>query len=600
MNLHQRDLNMLINSLHRDAPTVFQHIALIQSSVTVPLRILSVRFTGRTEASNKILRGMIAGIQWLNLIEHEGDYLRARRPLANVFVEMIEEDSRFIPQSYKDDVRRDIERFFPDNRMSVAIVMYLQRVCNRVILESREMESLTVPAEGRNRRPPDASPQGRGAQPERRRNNELQDEEEDAVRRQRLRHQELDEIIRRRLEQAERVAMDYHRRIIRNADRLMDAMSHTLYPERLVIRLALQSGRHRIALGRDRNVNRVRRGDLMNLTMDDIQPPIQYLQTRGGRNTSLPDLQLPQLLILFREEMPRILMQNDFTRQDFVDISHHFRREGSSFFSWFGRIDPQTQPRANRACIDAEEAIIRNFENPPNAIDPNHFIEEAIEGIRREFGERGANMEELEFNGQRFIRRMRGGGKELSLEKELVREAVALAKKKKIVGRGLLSKIKNVAKSVGSFIANNAKKALPIAKDIGLAGFQAIQNANRAEARKRGIPTRNLLRGELHIANHNYSGPNTVINEETLKAPPIDAIDAVSREHDIAYALAKKISDPVKRAEAIHKADEIAIKGYLKHPNSPYQREALLAIGGKFTLEKALSLLKGIPSVVYG
>ncbi len=181
-------------------------------------------------------------------------------------------------------------------------------------------------------------------------------------------------------------------------------------------------------------------------------------------------------------------------------------------------------------------------------------------------------------------------------EQQLIKHAREMALKHNIAGRGLFSKIKEHAKKAVGWLK---EKALPIAKDVGLSGFQALSNAMRAEARKKGIPARDLQKGELHIGLSNWSGPHTVV-EGNENVPPIGVIDAVSKKHDLDYYAAGKIKDPVERAKAVHKADEEAIRGYLQHPNAQYQKEALAAIGGKWVLEQALSALRGVASTIYG
>lgn len=88
-------------------------------------------------------------------------------------------------------------------------------------------------------------------------------------------------------------------------------------------------------------------------------------------------------------------------------------------------------------------------------------------------------------------------------EQQLIKHAREIALRHGIQGRGLFSKIKEHAKKAVGWLKD---KALPIAKDVGLSGFQALSNAMRAEARKKGIPARDLQKGELHIGLSNWSG----------------------------------------------------------------------------------------------
>ena len=180
---------------------------------------------------------------------------------------------------------------------------------------------------------------------------------------------------------------------------------------------------------------------------------------------------------------------------------------------------------------------------------------------------------------------------ENNFENEILKEANRLKRKHKIkTGRGFL---KRGFEKLKRFISNINFK------DLGYEGFKAVSNIERAAARKRGIPARDLEKGELHIGLSNYSGPGTKI-DKYMNAPPIGGIDAVSREHDIDYMNAGKEPDSEKRALMVRRADEKAIRGYLKYPNDPYQKAAIAAIGGKLTLEYALSMLKGVPTSIYG
>lgn len=82
---------------------------------------------------------------------------------------------------------------------------------------------------------------------------------------------------------------------------------------------------------------------------------------------------------------------------------------------------------------------------------------------------------------------------------------------------------------------------------------------------------RDLYDGEIHPFCANFMGPGTRINlPEVRNYPPFNGADRVSKNHDLAYEQAFKLSGD-ERKEAIRKADEIFLKDIEQYKNEqPY------------------------------
>lgn len=121
--------------------------------------------------------------------------------------------------------------------------------------------------------------------------------------------------------------------------------------------------------------------------------------------------------------------------------------------------------------------------------------------------------------------------------------------------------------------------------------WRSAQNDNRV---------RPLKLGELHYKAHNWTGPGTIIDNETAGAPPINGIDDCSRTHDFDYMHIEREPDPQKRAKLVQLADKAALACYANYPDQDGYFAATTGIGGKFLAEQLLSFYQGKPSVFYG
>jgi Phospholipase A2-like domain len=64
--------------------------------------------------------------------------------------------------------------------------------------------------------------------------------------------------------------------------------------------------------------------------------------------------------------------------------------------------------------------------------------------------------------------------------------------------------------------------------------------------------------GEIHLPGHNFTGPGTKLDERLARGDqPVNKIDALAKEHDIAY---KESKDKPNKKELRHKADREMIK----------------------------------------
>jgi len=113
--------------------------------------------------------------------------------------------------------------------------------------------------------------------------------------------------------------------------------------------------------------------------------------------------------------------------------------------------------------------------------------------------------------------------------------------------------------------------------------------------------SRPLLDGELHFGCHNFTGPNTVLNDQTRNVIPYNNIDNCSKKHDLEYERIKNSNmSKEEKATAVQKADKDAIDCYDKFPNQNGYLPAKLGIKGKLTVDELLSYLLGKPTALYG
>jgi len=139
-------------------------------------------------------------------------------------------------------------------------------------------------------------------------------------------------------------------------------------------------------------------------------------------------------------------------------------------------------------------------------------------------------------------------------------------------------------------------------KSFGAKTFQKVSNAYRSAYLKLHpeANVRMLDEGEYHYGLHNYTGPGTQLSDKNRNVKPFNNIDAASRTHDLDYEEAGKIANADDRARAVHEADKKAIAEYNKHKGESGYLPAVIGIGGKYLLEKALSKIKGKPTTLYG
>ena len=172
------------------------------------------------------------------------------------------------------------------------------------------------------------------------------------------------------------------------------------------------------------------------------------------------------------------------------------------------------------------------------------------------------------------------------------------------VGEGFLSRLVEKAKAFGNKVVDTIRSH--IAPGLQSA-FVSASNALRSQT---GDPRDLLKSGELHptaiengeIIPYRFLGPGTKIEERT-NDPPVNALDALAKQHDIEYFKARNLSAS-GRAAAIHAADERFIQALRQHPAAyehlPFYGLALQGIESKNAAEKLLSLFKRAPSTFYG
>jgi hypothetical protein len=141
-----------------------------------------------------------------------------------------------------------------------------------------------------------------------------------------------------------------------------------------------------------------------------------------------------------------------------------------------------------------------------------------------------------------------------------------------------------------------------IAQSQGVVGggpYQIAANVYRKLfGRGRARP---LLEGEYHYGLHNFTGPGTRIDlPEVRNFKPYNDIDDCSKQHDIAYLEADKLS-PRSREAAIRQADIEAVDCYNKYPSEDGYNIARLGISGKMLAEDTVpGLVKAIAPKYFG
>lgn len=123
-------------------------------------------------------------------------------------------------------------------------------------------------------------------------------------------------------------------------------------------------------------------------------------------------------------------------------------------------------------------------------------------------------------------------------------------------------------------------------KSLGKTIFMKTANAYRRNYCNG--KSRPLYKGEFHLGCHNFTGPGTRVDLESVRNyPPYNAIDACSRTHDLDYM--KAVEEPdAERKKLIVEADKRVIKCYDQHPNDSGYTIAKTGINSKMKLDKVL------------
>jgi hypothetical protein len=120
-----------------------------------------------------------------------------------------------------------------------------------------------------------------------------------------------------------------------------------------------------------------------------------------------------------------------------------------------------------------------------------------------------------------------------------------------------------------------------------LGAFKNISNAQRFVSKnilRDPRPIRYLERGELHLPNHAFSGPQTNLNKYR-DYPPYNNIDACSKEHDLDYEEAFSLPEGEERRKLIREADDEVMDCYDRFKNEDGYRIAKLGINLKTKVE---------------
>lgn len=140
-------------------------------------------------------------------------------------------------------------------------------------------------------------------------------------------------------------------------------------------------------------------------------------------------------------------------------------------------------------------------------------------------------------------------------------------------------KIKALEQAVKVLVKNPDSKKNTVANQI----FKQSSNL----VRKASPKSRPLFLGELHMPLHNYSGPATRLDLESVrKQEPFNGIDNCSKTHDLDYKRIGKIKSVKKRNKERRKADLKLIKCYSKNKGDWGYIASNLAMKSKIKLEK--------------
>jgi len=147
----------------------------------------------------------------------------------------------------------------------------------------------------------------------------------------------------------------------------------------------------------------------------------------------------------------------------------------------------------------------------------------------------------------------------------------------------------NIGSDALNWVKDNPDKVAKAAWENRAKIFQTVSNAQRfvsKNIKKNPRPIRYLKEGEIHVMNHNFTGPNTKIGlPEVRNFKPYNNIDACSKVHDIEFNEIFKMPLGKERSEKIREADRKVLECYDKYPNESGYTLAKAGINSKIGLE---------------
>lgn len=119
--------------------------------------------------------------------------------------------------------------------------------------------------------------------------------------------------------------------------------------------------------------------------------------------------------------------------------------------------------------------------------------------------------------------------------------------------------------------------------------FQTISNGQRFVSKnilRDSRPIRYLKDGEIHLPNHNFTGPGTRVDlPEVRHFKPYNNIDGCSKIHDLEFDEIFRMPPGPEREQLIRNADEKVIECYNQFPNESGYNLARMGINSKMGLE---------------
>ena len=139
------------------------------------------------------------------------------------------------------------------------------------------------------------------------------------------------------------------------------------------------------------------------------------------------------------------------------------------------------------------------------------------------------------------------------------------------------------------WVSDNPDKIAKAAWDNRAKIFQYTSNAQRYVSKnitRDPRPIRYLKSGEMHLMNHNFTGPGTRVDlPEVKNHAPYNNIDACSKVHDLEFHRIFKMPLGQARSEAIRAADKKVLECYDRYPSESGYRLASTGINSKIRLE---------------